>query len=149
MLLLSFFTINTIAQPEPVEYSQLDGFVLRNNVKLGTGLNCWAIINLQQFNKLFTPVRSGNNLPAAPKFGTQFVLAVASPATMRKTTLIIERVELAGTVLNVHCRPSYGETLSTKMFPLTIVTLDRISFIKSFVFYNSDNKVIKTFTFRK
>ena len=147
-VIVQFCNIKAEAQHEPVDFKQVDNYFLKNDVKLVTGFNCWAIGTLAQYNKLFAPAKTAKNTVAAPTFGNQMVVAVAMPATMRKTTVIIEKIEFAGSVLYVHCRVAYGENLTYKMQPLEIATVDRMSFIKTVGFYNSDNKLIKAIPFK-
>ncbi|PWU03378.1 MAG: hypothetical protein C5B52_03560 [Bacteroidetes bacterium] len=142
-VITQFAIIKAEAQPEPVDFKQVENYFLKNDVKLVSGFNCWAIMNLAQYNKLFAPAKTASNKVTPPTFATQTVVAVAMPQTMRTTTVIIDKIEMSGSILQVHCRVVYGENLSYKMQPLTIATVDRMSFIKTIAFYNSDNKLIK------
>jgi hypothetical protein len=146
---LIFLLLNATvkAQPEPVEFTYLTNYTLKNEVKLGSGINCFVVNNLPQFNKTFVAPKTAGSAAAGPNFGSQRVIAAAMAPTMRDTKLIIQKVEMAGNTLNVHCVVQYGNNLTYKVKPLQVVSVQRASFIKRIAFYR-DGRMIKLFAVR-
>ena len=142
LALLTSFT--SAAQPEPVDFKTIDNYSLKSDVRLAPGFNCMVLINPAQFNKAFTPAKTGTNSTALPDFTTQRVIAIALPPTMRNTSLIIDKIEMSGSIAYVHFREVLAENLTSKMTPLTIASFDRASFIKTVAFYK-DKHLVKSF----
>ena len=144
LVFASLVSLRSTAQPEPVDFKTVDNYFLKNDVRLAAGFNCMVLINAAQFNKAFAPEKTATNAVSLPDFTTQRVIAIALPPSMRKTTLIIDKIEMSGSIAYVHFREVLAENLTYKMTPLTIATFDRASFIKTVAFYK-DKHLIKSF----
>ncbi len=133
------------AQPEPVDFDLLSNYFIKNTVKFSSGLNCFVITNLAQFNKIFGTAKTSGNSVVTPHFGNNRVIAIAMPPSARETTVIIQKVEVAGNTTNVHCIVNYGGNLSYKMTPFVVGTIQRDSFTKTIAFYR-DGRIVKAFS---
>lgn len=132
------------AQPEPIDFTPLSNYSIKNTVKFNSGLNCYVCTNLAQFNKIFGAAKTAGAV-ATPHFGNDRVIAIAMPPSARETTVIIQKVEVAGSTTNVHCIVNYGGNLTYKATPLVIGTIPRDSFTKTIAFYR-DGRITKAFT---
>jgi hypothetical protein len=131
------------AQPEPIDFTPLSNYVIKNTVKFTGGLNCFVCTNLTQFNKIFAAAKTGGSKP--PHFGNDRVIGIAMPPSARETTVIIQKVEVAGSTTNVHCIVNYGGNLNYKATPIVVGTIPRDSFTKTIAFYR-DGRMYKAFT---
>jgi hypothetical protein len=94
---------------------------------------------------LFGTAKTAGNSVTTPHFGNNRVIAIAMPPSARETTLIIHKVEVAGSTTNVHCIVNYGGNLTYKATPFVVGTIPRDSFTKTVAFYR-DGRIIKAFT---
>ena len=142
-LLVSFLLMVSIAkaQPEPVDFKPVDNYVLKTDVRLAAGFNCVVLANAAQFNKMFVSPKGATAV--TPNFTTQRVIAIATPPTYRKTTIIIDKIEMSGSILYVHFREVLAENLTTAVAAYEVVSFDRASFIKTIAFYK-DKHLVKS-----
>ncbi|WP_212000653.1 hypothetical protein [Chitinophaga sp. HK235] len=70
-----------------LDVQPLNGYFVKNNIKVKDSLTYWLIDNPATFDSIFGMAQTMNNKIDRPDFGTQMVVAVTMPATFYGTQI--------------------------------------------------------------
>ena len=114
-----------VPAPAGLAFSPLNGYAVRNTVGMSDSVNFFLLTSQEQLDKMFIADRSMNSEMSTPDFVINYTVAVVCLPRLEKTTIILEKVEVGGSAINVYVTITRGEKQKFASKPAQIFAIER------------------------
>lgn len=118
----------------------VDGYFVKNNIKVTDSLTFWIVDNQKSFDSLFATAKTLGTAITAPDFGTELIIAVSMPVTSYGTTIQLQKAELndQNNTADLHFIATAGAKNTYTIAPLWIGSVAK-SGLQTLHFFNGDH----------
>ncbi|RAI97451.1 hypothetical protein LX64_05122 [Chitinophaga skermanii] len=132
-------SVNTVSMDATqLLVTHLENYFLSNKVQKTGAVQCWVVQTKEEFDELFGAAKTNNNVIINPDFNTQFVVALAVPATDTATTITLSNGIKSGNNADLRFTITKGQKQSFTMSPVWLGTVEKTTGVENVSFYDGE-----------